>query len=1028
MHVVTQEINLNLIPGGVPPMVNVSQYDKGSRMLKLQLYLGTDEYQIPEGAMACIQGTKLDGTGFLYVCEYSGNTITADVTDQMTVVPGKVKCEAFLQEETEKRIGTANFVIVVEKATLQDDDHISETEIPLIGTIGEAALKAMASEKAAKASEQSAKDSENKSKASENAAKNSKDASKASQDAAKQSENNAKSSEGKAFTSEKNAKASETAAQKSAQAAAQSASNLDAAKNNARSYAVGGTGTRTGEDTDNSKYYSEQAKAAKEDAVSAKNTAGESRNTAGTSERNAAASASSASDSQSSAAVSEGNAKTSAAKAADSESNAKTSETQAQRLSDQATNSSAAAIASSKTSQSYAVGGTGTRAGEDTDNAKYYASKAKNAAQTEKGTDLLEASGRVLLIANAATAGVHQLVIEGQSSQASYMGKNLHSNKYAEQQKSNLRLTPFGEGGYIIYGTMAYDRETFDCGDMHLPAGDYILSKCDGGSSSTYDFYYDVYAGTQWKRTVILAKGETTFSLAEGEFLRGHIEVFKGSYYNVFFFPMIRRADVTDGTFEPYVGEKASPSIDYPQEIISLSNAQIIFQGKNLFKDIGTRAFNINGGVTVLDPETFQLLIENFAGKMIRISYDIETSKDFSAPSTGTNRFGLEGVFKTTRNRSLYTGIQAWNNGNVLKAGEKKHFSVNLTIKNEAPAGERICKFGDLVFYVQCIGTGFLTLSNLQMEFSDTETEYEEPKISSVVVPYTLRSIGDIHDELIIREDGTGELIQRIWHKELRIADMNNSEDFPGWILGSEEVGKVINRDFNGTLWSYGLNGYCSVAPMQRVNVNTFQQLFFLSSLNIKQSDLKSRYPNLVVTLDLPYLNPVVTELSSEEVQAMLTGETFSPQTTVYSSAGGNFTVQYYNAAVQGGQDQIKSLKKDLSAEIKRAGDAEKQISDKQAEDKKILTSLSTGLGTLEVKTFTGKCLKGGGFDVGRIATFPSHPIALWTESRLGEAQNLVFNAHAYSDGWFIDVTNRAGTDITDVELTIKVLIATPAA
>lgn len=277
------------------------------------------------------------------------------------------------------------------------------------------------------------------------------------------------------------------------------------------------------------------------------------------------------------------------------------------------------------------------------------------------------------------------------------------------------------------------------------------------------------------------------------------------------------------------------------------------------------------------------------------------------------------------------------------------------------------------------------------------------------MVPYTLRSIGDVHDELTIREDGTGELIQRIWHKELPIADMNNSEDFPGWILGSEEVGKVINRDFNGTLWSYGLNGYCSVASMQRVNVNTFQQLFFLSSLNIKQTELKARYPNLVVVLDLPYLNPVVTELSSEEVQAMLTGETYAPQTTVYSNGGIDFTLQYYNTAVQGGQDQIKDLKKNLAA------------------DEKVLTSLSTGLGTLEVKTFTGKCLKGGGFDVGRIASFPSHPVALWTESRLGEAQNLVFNAHAYSDGWFIDVTNRADTDITDVELTIKVLIATPA-
>lgn len=72
-----------------------------------------------------------------------------------------------------------------------------------------------------------------------------------------------------AKVSETNARASETAAASSASqasaaaaAAAQSASSVDGINKTAQSWAVGGTNTRPGEDTDNAKYWAEQAQAA----------------------------------------------------------------------------------------------------------------------------------------------------------------------------------------------------------------------------------------------------------------------------------------------------------------------------------------------------------------------------------------------------------------------------------------------------------------------------------------------------------------------------------------------------------------------------------------------------------------------------------------------------------------------------------------------------------------------------------------------------------------------------------------------
>lgn len=140
----------------------------------------------------------------------------------------------------------------------------------------------------AESSQQAAAMSEINAKASENAAKASETAAKTSETNAKASETAAAKSATAAAISETNAKASETSASQSAAAAtseaasaSQSASTaIDKATiatqkateiigkaesaadsaTKAQSYAVGGTGSREGEDSDNAKYYYQQAK------------------------------------------------------------------------------------------------------------------------------------------------------------------------------------------------------------------------------------------------------------------------------------------------------------------------------------------------------------------------------------------------------------------------------------------------------------------------------------------------------------------------------------------------------------------------------------------------------------------------------------------------------------------------------------------------------------------------------------------------------------------------------------------------
>lgn len=128
-------------------------------------------------------------------------------------------------------------------------------------------INAKASENAAKASETAAKKSEDNAKASETAAAKSAKAAEASESNAKVSETSA--SESSATATEKASSASQsadTAAEKAdiaTQKAAEIIGKAESAEESAtkaQSYAVGGTGSREGEDSDNAKYYYQQAK------------------------------------------------------------------------------------------------------------------------------------------------------------------------------------------------------------------------------------------------------------------------------------------------------------------------------------------------------------------------------------------------------------------------------------------------------------------------------------------------------------------------------------------------------------------------------------------------------------------------------------------------------------------------------------------------------------------------------------------------------------------------------------------------
>lgn len=126
----SQSFNLDLIPKGVNPVVNVSQYDAGQTWT-IGITENGNAFSIPSGASVTICGTKRDSTGFMYACTFSESTVTAIVQPQMTILSGDQKAELRITKGAEK-IATINFIIRVEPSALSDSTQISETDLPLI--------------------------------------------------------------------------------------------------------------------------------------------------------------------------------------------------------------------------------------------------------------------------------------------------------------------------------------------------------------------------------------------------------------------------------------------------------------------------------------------------------------------------------------------------------------------------------------------------------------------------------------------------------------------------------------------------------------------------------------------------------------------------------------------------------------------------------------------------------------------------------------------------------------------------------
>lgn len=212
---------------------------------------------------------------------------------------------------------------------------------------------------------------------------------------------------------------------------------------------------------------------------------------------------------------------------------------------------------SANLAQSYAVGGTGTRDGEDTDNAKYYSENAKPVAQTITGSNPTAT--------NSTQAPVIYMKNSGYTEQNTLSGKNL-----LEMNTTNFALTDNGIKNNVQGGAMGtVDLKAGVTYSLSLllfskPTADTsFVSKINNVDIGDFSFVtIDTYNLNEKFTRTYTATEDCTVSI--GMYGNANVETIK--------FQLQLEEGSTATDYEPYCGCTASPNPDYPQRIGGLAD------------------------------------------------------------------------------------------------------------------------------------------------------------------------------------------------------------------------------------------------------------------------------------------------------------------------------------------------------------------------------------------------------------------------------------------------------------------------
>lgn len=514
-------------------------------------------------------------------------------------------------------------------------------------------------------------------------------------------------------------------------------------------------------------------------------------------------------------------------------------------------------------------------------------------------------SGTEINLTDSSDMNIQELHLFGKSEQKTTKGiQLLDLSGMKSGTGDGLTYTNRGDGSVQVSGTATsqtgniWFRGRYDTNSEKLPT---LLTLEAGKKYYIKDcILFEVATNINTQTEVIEVSAE---EYPEGRRITGirNPRQVVGKTYNEVIYPLIAESS-TAVDWEEYTGEQPSPNPDYPQEIVSVENPKLNISGKNILKQsVPTVSFDKNTKVTKLEESENKIKIKiNEVGEYIYISIPLKNIiKEIKANKAYTivfnNATQISNCFFGSGNATIKLTNYAYCKENkvVLKTlselpNNPKQYYIYIGIYN---------KKGNIA--------GFDDITVFEGDYSNVNINSTEPykPLQTATLNYELNGIDEVRDELIIRADGTGQLIQRLLEEEL-----NDNSDYVTWYANTNTYGFLrkeskwlfrankINIKSNklkgitkevGNPGTYDKNGiFVDVAGLYIEISKKYLTEYTVDALKTYLRD----NPITVVGL---LKEPIVTELSSDEVQKILALHTNKPNTTIWNDQDAEMQVTY---------------------------------------------------------------------------------------------------------------------------------------
>ena len=309
----------------------------------------------------------------------------------------------------------------------------------------------------------------------------------------------------------------------------------------------------------------------------------------------------------------------------------------------------------------------------------------------------------------------------------------------------------------------------------------------------------------------------------------------------------------------PAQSGSGTPTPDNIRTISGLTETNILKQGANLIKT--KYAGRTSNGVTYTVNVNGSILCENTAtaNSFSTASISDNTYRCFVRAGTYTLSGGLNA------NIALYLGGQYIDGTNIpgYSSTASEGTAKTFTLTQDA-----------WIYPIVKVNSGTATNVTIypMLVYGSTGAAFEEYKEESFEIAF-----GDtIYCGTL--NATTGVLTATHAFLTKAVADMNNSEDFPGWTASGAKA--IIGPGVNTAI--YTPTGYFSFGTTIAVNTNGANDLIYLPKSaynNMTQSQWMTSYPDLICQMVIPLATPLIIPLTSTAINTYYGVNNFSADT-----------------------------------------------------------------------------------------------------------------------------------------------------